>query len=69
MHMDNLYDLHKKSWIKKNPLLSLTVSCNGFYPEYKYTYKHTHYNMLTTDIQLHFKRAKNGERIKNKRHQ
>lgn len=54
---------------KKNPLLSLTVSCNGFYPEYKYTYKHTHYNMLTTDIQLHFKRAKNGERIKNKRHQ
>lgn len=56
----NLYDLHNKSWIKK--IHSILV-------EYKYTYKHTHYNMLTTDIQLHFKRAKNGERIKKIRHQ
>lgn len=55
----NLYDLHNKSWIKK--IHSYLSQC---LVEYKYTYKHTHYNMLTTDIQLHFKRAKNGERIK-----
>lgn len=48
--MDNLYDLYKKLWIKKNLFLFLIVFCNGFYFEYKYIYKYIYYNMLIIDI-------------------